>query len=225
MTPEKHPIDPFQLIVLPADPGIDSMIMDRLNAAVDGVVIPDNSGAAPGLDALVRAGDWIRHGYKTSVFMNCRDRNRIDLAARFRGAAYLGVRRIIIEAGRHTRLGTIPEALSVYDLDPLQSIRFLNMLRDRQTGSDVPAIGLRTTIQDIDPFEQERIQRICYVKPDFLVLSTGKPDGHIQRWLAMSIDIPGFSAMEMIWAAGMPGELAGEQLAIPDGMHGIMLSF
>lgn len=218
---------PFQMIILPGDPGIDTMIMNKLDPGSDGIAIPDNTGATPGLDALVRAGDWIRKGYSTAVFLNCRDRNRIDLASRFRGAVHLGVQRIIVESGHHTRLGTIPEALPVYDLDIFQAVRFLRKLQalERTDNHPYPLVGMRTTIQDIDAFERARIQRICCSDPHFLVLSCRKPDRHIQHWLSFSREIEGFDRKELIWEAGVPDHDGMDRLELPDGMDGVLLSF
>jgi len=216
----------LQIIKLPSESGIDSLLKKRVCRDADIVAIPDNEGAAPGLDALVRAADWLQADYRVALCFNCRDRNRIDLASRYNGAVHLGVSFIVIETGHHTRQGPVPEAKPVYDLDPLQTLNYLNQLQKKVTLNDPPVLGLRTSVQRLDDFEFERINQICRAQPGFLLIRSGKSLDHVNQWIVFCRKIAGFDKITLVWE-GFPGIRNSDEGAVkaPDGIHGLFSTY
>ncbi|MCD4655550.1 hypothetical protein K8T06_16640, partial [bacterium] len=218
----------LQIIKLPAESGIDTLLMEKFCIDTDVVAIPDNEGAAPGLDALVRASNWIRTGYRIVLYLNCRDRNRIDIASRYNGAVHLGVSYIIIETGFHALQGPIPEAKSVYDLDPIQCAYFLNQLQKKTTASpeNLPCIGMRTSVQELDDFEIGRMSRICLAQPDFLIIHSKRRLDHVSHWIKHCQKVPGFAKFSLIWEkADDIQESFDDVVEVPDGVHGLLLKY
>ncbi|MBN1297860.1 hypothetical protein JXA80_13875 [bacterium] len=213
--------------VLPPDHRLDTLLMNGIRAGTAGVAIPDNAAGSPGLDALVRTGDWIRAGFQTFMFINCRDRNRIDLASRWSGARHIRVDGIIIEAGVHPRLGPIPEARPVHDLDPVQAVRFLRMVHssspDAREAS--PWIGMRVTVQTTDAFERVRLTRIIDAGTDMLLISCARPDPDLHRWIRHCRDIPGWDRLELWLDLDTPGEIVGIEPVGVAGVAGVFVPF
>ena len=212
---------------LPAEAGIDSLITGKITPQKETVVIPDNQHAAPGLDALIRARNWQTEQQATSIYLNCRDRNRIDLATRYLTATHMGIHSVIIDTGMHTRSGPYPEARPVYDLDPTQVARFLRQFGDSLSEKELrlPLIGIRIQVQDSDSFELERIGRVCRSNPDFLVLHTDHKDDDVISWKNHCLCLDGFSEIKLILEIPSGQWDNRHSLPMPKGVSGILIKY
>jgi 5,10-methylenetetrahydrofolate reductase len=79
-------------------------------------------------------------GAEPVLQMGLRDRNRLALQSDLLGAAALGIRNVLCIAGDHPQLGNHPSSMGVYDLDPVQLIQTIKVLRDEhrlQNGQSV----------------------------------------------------------------------------------------
>lgn len=189
----------MMLTELPSEPDIDNLIRGRIDHSREIVVVPDNIGAAPSLDALIRAQNWVSPDQRVCIILNTRDRNRIALASRYLSAAHMGIHSIILDTGIHTRQGPLPDARPVYDVDPIQAARFLNQFRLKSESNNQtdPSIGVRIAIQQIDNFELERMGRICRSGPNFLVLKSNLDDLLLSEWIKHCECVDGFTDIDL----------------------------
>ena len=116
--------------------------------------------------AVVRLSSWaaslvcLQEGVEPVMQMACRDRNRIAIQSDALGASALGVRNILCLTGDHQIFGNQKEAKNVYDLDSIQELMVLRMMRDegKTWGGDpletAPQIYLGAVENPFgDPFE------------------------------------------------------------------------
>jgi methylenetetrahydrofolate reductase (NADPH) len=101
-----------------------------LKGNVDSVNITDNQ------TAVVRMSSWaaclflIQEGVEPNFQMVCRDRNRLAMQADILGAYAHGIRNILCLSGDHCQFGDHPEAKGVFDIDSMQLISMVKMMRD-----------------------------------------------------------------------------------------------
>ncbi len=106
------------------------------------VAVPDNPGGEPGMCALAACVHLIREDFEPILVMNCRDSNRLLMQSRVLGALSLGVHAIIVRPEKHISHGSMPDARSVYDLDPIQFVGILdNIRRNHCLSNDLQCSG------------------------------------------------------------------------------------
>jgi methylenetetrahydrofolate reductase (NADPH) len=71
-----------------------------------------------------------RAGYETVMQVSCRDRNRIAIQGDVLGGAAMGVKNLLCLSGDDTTAGDQPEAKRVFDLDAIQLLRTVKIMRD-----------------------------------------------------------------------------------------------
>ena len=138
-----------------------------LKGNVDAVNITDNQ------TAVVRLASWaaclilIQEGLEPNFQMVCRDRNRLAMQADILGAYYHGVRNMLCLSGDHCMFGDHPDALGVFDIDSIQLINMIKVMRDDakfQGGADIehpPKMFIGAAINPFaDPFEW-RVHRLA----------------------------------------------------------------
>jgi methylenetetrahydrofolate reductase (NADPH) len=96
---------------------------------VDAVNVPDNTAGVAHMSAVAAAAILVREGVDPILHVTCRDRNRIALQSDLLGAAALGVRNVLCLTGDHPVHGDHPQARPVFDLDSLQLLGLVNVLR------------------------------------------------------------------------------------------------
>jgi len=99
---------------------------------VDGANITDNQTAVVRMSSISAASIALSCGVEPVAQMVCRDRNRIAMQSDLLGAAALGVKNVLCLAGDHQTFGNHPEAKGVYDLDSIQLVAMLKMMRDEK---------------------------------------------------------------------------------------------
>jgi methylenetetrahydrofolate reductase (NADPH) len=97
---------------------------------VDAVNITDNP------TAMVRMSSWgasiivLQEGLEPNYQMVCRDRNRLAMQSDILAAYANGIRNIVCLSGDHQDFGDHPEALGVFDIDSVQLIQMVRIMRD-----------------------------------------------------------------------------------------------
>jgi methylenetetrahydrofolate reductase (NADPH) len=139
----------------------------HLIAQGDSVNITDNQ------TAVVRMASWaaclllIQEGIEPNYQMVCRDRNRLAMQADILGASALGIRNMLCLSGDHCQFGDHPTAKGVFDIDSMQLISMVKLMRDEGkflSGAEVdgkPQIFIGAASNPFaDPFEW-RVHRLA----------------------------------------------------------------
>jgi methylenetetrahydrofolate reductase (NADPH) len=139
----------------------------HLKGMVDSVNITDNQ------TAVVRMASWaaclilIKEGLEPNFQMVCRDRNRLAMQADILGAYAHGVRNMLCLTGDHCQFGDHPDALGVFDIDSMQLINMVKVMRDEgkfQAGAEIedpPKIFIGAAVNPFaEPFDW-RVHRLA----------------------------------------------------------------
>lgn len=117
-------------------PGADSEVIKKQAAtfppALDAVVVADNHEGISA-SALVCSSILAAEGTEPVLTILTRDRNRIALQSDILGAAMIGVANVLCLSGDHQSLSVCPEAAGACDIDSVQLIQALTMMRDEGT--------------------------------------------------------------------------------------------
>ena len=91
--------------------------------------VPDHTAGIVHMSAWAAAVILAREGIDPILHVTCRDRNRLALQGDLLGAAALGVRNILCLTGDHMVHGDHPDGKPVFDLDSLQLVGLVLVLR------------------------------------------------------------------------------------------------
>jgi len=140
-----------------------------LKGNVDSVNVTDNQTSVVRMSSLAGCLILQEEGVEANMQMVCRDRNRIAIQSDILGASALGVRNLLCLSGDHQRFGDHPESKNVFDIDSIQLIQTVKMLRDERkliSGQEMPEgaeprlfIGAAVS-PFADPFEY-RVHRLA----------------------------------------------------------------
>jgi methylenetetrahydrofolate reductase (NADPH) len=114
-----------------ADPEAVKMKGRMLKGYVDSVNVTDNQTAVVRLSSLAACVLLKQDGLDPVLQMVTRDRNRIALQSDVLGASALGIRNILCLTGDHQSFGNQTHAKSVFDIDSIQLIQTVRLMRDR----------------------------------------------------------------------------------------------
>ena len=101
-----------------------------LKGMVDAVNITDNQTAVVRMASMAGSALAIREGLEPNYQMVCRDRNRIAMQSDVLGAYALGIRDMLCLSGDHQQFGDDPKCKTVFDIDSIQLIAMVKMMRD-----------------------------------------------------------------------------------------------
>ena len=101
-----------------------SQVCDAINAT-------DGSGAHCHMSSVAICALLTRAQYASIFQVSCRDRNRIAIQGDVLGAAAMGVANILCLTGDDVTVGDQPQAKRVFDLDSIQLLRTIRMMRDK----------------------------------------------------------------------------------------------
>jgi len=90
----------------------------------------DGSGAHCHMSSVAICALLTREGYSPIMQVSCRDRNRIAIQGDVLGAAAMGVHNILCLTGDDVTVGDQPEAKRVFDLDCIQLLQTIRLMRD-----------------------------------------------------------------------------------------------
>jgi methylenetetrahydrofolate reductase (NADPH) len=101
-----------------------------LKGYVDAINITDNQTSVVRMSSAASCFILKGMGFDPVLQMVCRDRNRIALQSDILGAAALGINNILCLSGDHQKFGDHPTAKNVFDIDSMQLISTVKVLRD-----------------------------------------------------------------------------------------------
>jgi methylenetetrahydrofolate reductase (NADPH) len=104
----------------------------HLVGQVDSVNITDNQTAVVRMSSLAAGLILQRTGLEANMQMVCRDRNRIAMQSDILGAAALGINNLLCLSGDHQKFGDHPQAKNVFDVDAVNLIAMVKMMRDER---------------------------------------------------------------------------------------------
>ncbi len=113
---------------------------ETLKGCVDAVNVTDNQTAVVRMSSLAACLHLIDIGVEPVMQMVTRDRNRIALQSDIMGAYSLGIRNLLCLSGDHQSLGSQPEAMNVFDIDSLNLVHAVRVMRDE--GKDMSGFSL-----------------------------------------------------------------------------------
>jgi methylenetetrahydrofolate reductase (NADPH) len=97
---------------------------------VDAINVTDNQTSVCRLCSLAAVIRLKLMGLEPVLQMTTRDRNRIALQSDVLGAASFGIHNILCLTGDHQHFGDHPKAINVFDLDSIQLIQTVKIMRD-----------------------------------------------------------------------------------------------
>jgi methylenetetrahydrofolate reductase (NADPH) len=103
---------------------------ELLKGFVDAVNVTDNQTSVVRMSSIASCVILKGMGLEPIVQMVTRDRNRISLQSDILGAAGLGLNAILCLSGDHQTFGDDPDAKNVFDIDSIQLIQLVKMMRD-----------------------------------------------------------------------------------------------
>jgi methylenetetrahydrofolate reductase (NADPH) len=148
-----------------ADPEAIRKKGSLLKGVVDAVNVTDNQTSVVRMSSFSSCIILKEMGFDPILQMVCRDRNRIAIQSDILGAGALGINNILCLSGDHQSFGDHPKAKNVFDIDSIQLIHTVKMLRDEGKflgGDDVkgkPALFIGAAENPFaDPFEIRAIR-------------------------------------------------------------------
>ena len=115
-----------------ADVALISAKAKHLAGSVDAANITDNQTAIVRMSSIAAGYLALREGVEPVIQITCRDRNRIAIQSDVLGAYALGIRNILCLTGDHQVFGNHPTSKNVYDMDSIQLIAMLALMRDQK---------------------------------------------------------------------------------------------
>ena len=101
-----------------------------IEGCVDACNVTDNQTSMVRMSSLAGCMLIKEDGIEPLMQMVVRDRNRIAIQSDLLGASALGVRNLLCLSGDHQIFGDDPEAKNVFDIDSIQLIGLVRMMRD-----------------------------------------------------------------------------------------------
>ena len=150
----------------------DKVIREKagfLKGNVDSVNMTDNQTSVVRMSSLAGSLILQQEGLEANMQMVCRDRNRIAIQSDILGAYALGIRNLLCLSGDHQKFGDHPSAKNVFDMDSMQLIQTVKLMRDdRKLLSDQempegaePRLFIGAAVNPFaDPFEY-RVHRLA----------------------------------------------------------------
>lgn len=124
--------------------GADSDVIRKkgelLKGYADAVNVTDNQTAVVRMSSLAACVHLLEMGIEPVMQIVTRDRNRIALQSDIMGAYSLGIRNLMCLSGDHQSLGSQPEACNVFDIDSVNLVHAVRVMRDE--GKDMSGFAL-----------------------------------------------------------------------------------
>ena len=113
-----------------SDPEAITKKAEMIKDHVDAINITDNQTSVTRLSSLAACIHLKLMGIESTLQMVVRDRNRIALQSDILGAASFDIHNILCLSGDHQMFGDSPQGQNVFDLDSMQLIQTVRLMRD-----------------------------------------------------------------------------------------------
>ncbi|HDG97414.1 MAG TPA: methylenetetrahydrofolate reductase [Desulfobacterales bacterium] len=113
-----------------SDPETIRKKAEMIKDHVDAINITDNQTSVTRLCSLASCIHLKHMGLEPVLQMVVRDRNRIALQSDILGAASFDIHNILCLSGDHQKFGDNPQAQNVFDIDSMQLIQMVRLMRD-----------------------------------------------------------------------------------------------
>jgi len=167
---------------------------EALRHCCDAVNITDNQTAIVRMSSLAGCIILKQQGIEPVMQMVVRDRNRLALQSDILGAVAHGIGNFLCLSGDHQKFGNHPTARGVFDIDSIQLIQTLKMMRDEKkflSGDDisgeVPLFIGAAANPFADPFEYRvnRLAKKIKAGVDFIQTQAVYDVARFTRWMEM----------------------------------------
>lgn len=202
--------------------GADRSVIEKkagiLKGYGDAFNITDCQTAVVRMSSIAAGRIVLEAGLEPIIQMTCRDRNRIAIQSDLLGAAALGAKNLLCLTGDHQKFGDHPMAKGVFDVDSVQLIRMVKILRDEkkfQSGQELKSSEPRFFIGGAenpfaDPFQYRaiRLAKKIAAGADFIQTQIIYNVGKFRTWMKMVTDM-GLHEKAFILAGVAPLKSAG----------------
>src|SRR4030067_784537 len=113
-----------------ADPEVIRKKAALLRGYCDAVNLTDNQTAIVRMSSIGAGAIVVQEGLSSINQMTCRDRNRLAMQRHLVGAYALGMRNLLCLSGDHQTFGNHPTAKNVFDMDSIQLVQMVSLMRD-----------------------------------------------------------------------------------------------
>ena len=113
-----------------SDPEDITKKAEMIRNHVDAINITDNQTSVTRLCSLASCVHLKMMGIEPTLQMVVRDRNRIALQSDILGAASFDINNILCLSGDHQQFGDCPKGQNVFDIDSMQLIQTVRLMRD-----------------------------------------------------------------------------------------------
>jgi len=113
-----------------SDPEAITKKAEMIRNHVDAINITDNQTSVTRLCSLAACIHLKLMGIEPTLQMVVRDRNRIALQSDILGAASFDIHNILCLSGDHQQFGDCPQGQNVFDIDSMQLIQTVRLMRD-----------------------------------------------------------------------------------------------
>ena len=202
--------------------GADRSVIEKkasiLKGYGDAFNITDCQTAVVRMSSIAAGRIVLDVGLEPIIQMTCRDRNRIAIQSDLLGAAALGAKNLLCLTGDHQKFGDHPMAKGVFDIDSIQLIQMVKMLRDEkkfQSGQELKTsepkffIGAaENPFADPFKFRAVRLGKKIVAGADFIQTQIIYNVPKFKEWMKMVTDM-GLHEKAFILAGVAPLKSAG----------------
>jgi methylenetetrahydrofolate reductase (NADPH) len=204
---------------------------ELLRYCCDAVNVTDNQTAIVRMSSLAGCLLLKQQGLEPVMQMVVRDRNRLALQSDVLGAVALGIGNILCLSGDHQKFGNHPTAKGVFDIDSIQLVQTLKIMRDDKkfiSGEDisgeVPVFIGAAANPFADPFEYRvhRLAKKVKAGADFIQTQAVYDVPKFAKWMEMVTE-RGLDKQVHILAGVIPIRSTGMARYMRDSVPGIAM--
>ncbi len=202
---------------------------ELLRRCCDAVNVTDNQTAIVRMSSLAGCLLLKQQGIEPVMQMVVRDRNRLALQSDVLGAVALGINNILCLSGDHQKFGNHPGAKGVFDIDSIQLIQTLKIMRDdkkfisgEDVSGEVPVFIGAAANPFADPFEYRvsRLAKKIKAGADFIQTQAVYDVPRFAKWMEMLTE-KGLDRQVHILAGVIPIRSAGMARYMRDYVPGV----